>query len=468
MENQKNRNWISRNRLSILLFVGLSLFFYVYHLQQGVDTNFFGASVGSSTEEVAKKWINGQDNETVFQAAFSWYKFGILNDPNWVWVTNLWPPGMIFINYAIISVIGFNGKFIAVLIAVNSCLWSSVFLFVLKSEKSRFHRMVFFVGSSYLLSSWMFQQWVMGTWFAWASGFAIPFFLLSLFSADSHRLRFFSASMLAASALTRVTSNLVVRSMVVVAVLMLVVAYLNPAANARFPRLIKTRNSLAIRKRGIKILILLLLPVVAVEGWTSYVTERAHPEIRTYTVSVQGLLHGYRWRTSEDLNSIGGGFVVAGTGNWACVIAPEKCAEIAAREVKTTEPYSGTENGYYSGEQLRSMAINAFLTHPVAYFKYRAPSFWNYWSNGNLMLGIVMILVVCLAVVFALFELFKTYKIQPLLYLIFIAANTAPLVYIHLQSNYVFPIQLVSAFYLMFNSENVRHYVLSKIKPSTK
>ena len=457
MQLKEKSNW--KRKSNVYAFLAIFSFFYLYHLQQGLDTDFFGASIRSSTEEVAKKWVNGQDNETVFQSAFSWYKYGILNDPYWVWVTNIWPPGMTFINYVVISIVGIEGKFIAALIAVNSGLWSLVFVQVYKSGKTWFDRMVFFSGSTYLLSSWIFQDWVMGKWFAIASGFALPFFVLAIVSVDSHRLRLFASFMLTFSALIRVTSNLIVQVTGLIAVFLIAVGYLYPAVSLRLPRVFKSRNALEIRRRGIRILLLLILPIIAVEGWTSYVTNRVHPDNRAYTMSVDSLFHGMRWRTSEDLNRVGGGFIVSGTGNWACGIAPQQCTEIAERELNTSEPYSGTDNGYYTGLQLRDMAIKAALQNPIAYIEYRTPSFWKFWSNGNLVYGIVMTLVVFLAIAFATINLIRTTMIQPLLYLVFVAVNTAPLVYIHLQLNYVYPIQIVSALYLMVNSENVRRII---------
>jgi hypothetical protein len=461
---EKERSW--KRHSSLFMFVAVFLFFYLYHIRQGIDTDFFGVSIRSSTEEVAKIWIGGGDFETVFQSAVSWYKYGILNDPYWTWVTNIWPPGMTFINYVVISVVGFQGKFIAALIAINSGLWSLVFIQVYKSEKTWLHRMVFFLGSSYLLSSWIFEEWVMGKYFALSSGFAVPFFLLAIISADTHRLRLFSSSALAFSALTRVTSNLVVQITCLTALILIVVGYAHPKLSPRLPRLLKSCNALEIRKRGTRILLLVLLPIFVVEGWTSYVTKRAHPENRAYTMSVDGLFHGMRWRTSDDLNSIGGGFIVSGTGNWACGIEPDRCAEIAEQEAKTIQPYSGTADGFYTGSQLKDMAINALVNNPIAYIEYRAPSFWKFWSNGNLMYGMVMAVIVLLAISFALIDLLRTTKIQPLLYLIFIGVNIAPLFYIHLQLNYVFPIQIVSALYLMVNSENVRIRIRSVINRS--
>jgi hypothetical protein len=192
------------------------------------------------------------------------------------------------------------------------------------------------------------------------------------------------------------------------------------------------------------------------------VTRIAHPEKRAYVISEPGIVHGLRWRTSEDIRSVGGDFVVAGTGNWACVISPAQCADIARKERSTDRPYSGY--GYYSGHQLRDMAIKALVSNPISYLQYRLPSFWEYWSNGNLVFGLLISFSALLSVIYAASEFLIKKSLQAFFFMLFFAVNALPLIYYHLQLNYLIPIQVVSACYLMFNYEKVVVMIRMKLK----
>ena len=427
---------------------------FVFHLHKGFDTDFMGVNIWSKTSDVARVWVGGSDNQVVFQAAYSWYESGILKDPGWIWVTNLWPPGMTIIQYILIRVIGESGRFVFILVALNSALWAAVFLQIFRSAKSRNHKVVVIVGSFYLLSSWIFEDWLMGPWFSLSSGFAIPFFLLGFLRLGENSSWLFSSSMIAISALTRVTSYLMIQLVFATGVLLLAYSFIKPIWMRKNSRIKSDTDSNSVRTNGLRILLVTIVPIVLILGWTEYVTRVAHPDNRAYTISDPGMIHGMRWRTSDDINSVGGNFVVVGTGNWACVISPVQCADIAKKEKDTNSPYSG--NGYYSGDQLRNMAIKALVGNPVSYLQYRLPSFWEAWSNGNLIFGLLISVSFLISTLHAASEIFKKISIQSVIFLSFIGVNVFPLFWIHLQLNYLIPIQLVSACYLMFNYEKIR------------
>lgn len=435
--------------VSVLLYCTFFTLFVMFHLNKGFLTDFQSVTVWSTTSDVARIWVGSGDQQTVFQAAYSWYTNGVLRDPGWFWVTNLWPPGMTMIQFAIMHTVGSEGKFILALLALNSALWSGVLFQILKSATSNIHKAVVLAGFTYLLSSWMFEDWIMGPYFAMSSGFAIPFFLLSLFWFREKSRIVLASIALTISALTRVTSYLILQLAVLVGVLLIVYSYILPACRKYLLKSTSKRETGGIRKSGLTLLVILVIPIITVVGWTEFVTNRAHPGIWTYTVPVPGLAYGMKWRTTEDINAVGGGFVVAGGGNWACAISPDRCSEIAEREATSDTPYSG--NGYYSGTQLRNMAIIAAVTNPISYVEHRLPVFWKFWSNGNTVFGILMGAVLLLSTYYAIREFLARKTVQSIFFILFLIANGLPLLWIHFQLNYFIPIHLVSACYLMFN-----------------
>lgn len=87
--------------------------------------------------------------------------------------------------------------------------------------------------------------------------------------------------------------------------------------------------------------------------------------------------YAYPWLKSEELLPAGG-FVIDGGGTAACAINPEKCNELKEiRDVNKKNkilPY-----GLYS--TYKHELIKTFLTHPIAWFIYKAPFMVRYWFN---------------------------------------------------------------------------------------
>ncbi len=566
----------------------------------------YGAQYLDSGRDLAALWFEGypgHDTSSYFAAAWSWYSDGVLVDPGWHWVTNLWPPGMTMQSYAILSIFGSSSRVVLISSIYAAVLWSAaITLSVRQLIQSTPGLLATSVGIPIALLSYPMQQ-VLSNQVMMPTGYSVAFAILGLGTVanaperprggssdvDARRtIRFVLAGLFfGISALYRVTSYVVLFA--VVAVLLLLLAarsashlrsglqfsrpkahfilerrtlaiwaalvctlgvtgfvdsdsqrfgvsvaavlaiaglatsamhVLFPASTTRTPphfvvwgigiayafhslavymglwaaigarpvgpawlivfgaaliaasratpteaepRLWATRvqregihrpvnppttqgratvQRVQTQATGIALLAGMAAGLMLLDSWTSVVTDRSHPSVRTFVTSVPELAHGARWRTDEDWESVGAGWLLNASTNWPCKLQPERCLEIQALEKASPAPYTG--NGHFSAREFRNMALVAAVSDPVGYIRERAPYFWIHWSPRSDWEGAFFLATSIWALILAAGGLRAgpVTALVAFLSLFYLLISTLPMLYILFHDYYFFPVQM--------------------------
>jgi hypothetical protein len=147
------------------------------------QANAWQAPNGINGRELAAYWGNpyaGHDASSYYLAAWSWYEDGVLADWQWHWVTNLWPPGMVMHYYGLLSAFGPDFPILVVVALIALLIWATVFSLYFGPLISNWRGVLFgLVAIPAVLWLFPFSSWILGTYVAYPSGFAIAFFLIA-------------------------------------------------------------------------------------------------------------------------------------------------------------------------------------------------------------------------------------------------------------------------------------------------
>jgi hypothetical protein len=448
-----------------ILLVGLFI------LRRGYSADFHGVTIMSSGSEVAKVWAVGPDWGSYFQAALSWHESGLLADPNWHWVTNLWPPGMVLWHYLVLEIFGLESRIVLVEIGLTSVVWGTVLYSGIHFAESRREALTFLGGMALLFLTTPFQDWIFGQSFALPQGYAVASVLLAIAltarcsaltsnpgNRQQYRHLIFASVgvglLLSVSALFRISS---LWAVYFIAFFALVYGGFQ-LVNQTKRRFSQSKPVEWTSKRpsafAVTVLLICFVPVVAVQVWTSIVSSAAHPANRSYTLTEPTLAYGQVWRTDDDLISAGGAWAVAAGTNWACRIDSEMCSRIAEAESVSARPYAGV--GTYSTRDYIRLAAFAAIKNPIEYIRERAPKAWDSWAHGNHFQGLVFVATTISALTLALSSLLRKKDLASLLLICYATASTLPMLHILFASYYFFPIQISSVFYLLIRHNTIQ------------
>lgn len=205
--------------------------------------NVYGAGFTDTGRDLATLWFEnypGHDTSSYFSAAWSWHSTGVLADPGWQWVTNLWPPGMVMQSYAILSLLGPSAPVVLIASIFSGLLWSAAITLSMRQwVGTRAGLVAALVGIPLALQTHPMQQ-VLGSHVLMPTGYAVGFAILGLGtimgsreqardvpsnSSSRRTVRFILAGLFfGISALYRVTTYIFL--FVVVAVLLLFLFFL--------------------------------------------------------------------------------------------------------------------------------------------------------------------------------------------------------------------------------------------------
>lgn len=451
-----------------------------------------------SGRELADAWgspFAGHDASSYYMAAWSWYSTGILQDQGWQWVTNLWPPGMVFQNYFILTTFGQDGPVLLITALVTISLWTvvlSLYLTPLLGDQ-RFG-FVPWIAPAIFVSIYPVSEWILDSRMVYPTGYSIATFLLGVQllqrslkrSTDgngSFRWSIFAGIAFGCSAFYRVTGVYVLYLIVAIVVTSLALQSVRLLSSFQRYNRCRRERAMALRKRrsiqadlcqyfashragttrrssrdAVAVLLAVLIATTMVQLWTEFVTREAHPGNRVFVTEVDELAHGMRWRTDEHLNNVGAWLLGTST-NWACRISPSQCSEIERLELASTAPYSGS--GHFTGEELRNLALKAALLSPFEYIAERTPYLISNWNAGHslsgLALGVLTVGAICLGIARLLSK--GRPKLLDAVWLSYILLTLVPMLYILFFPYYFFPAQLGSFFYLIhvFGEKAQRH-----------
>jgi hypothetical protein len=313
----------------------------------------------------AAKTFGGSDAGSLLTAALSLVDKGLLDGAQF-WVYNLWPPGMIGIDAALVTLERSTGVPISLaMVLLNCAAWAAligtVFRMVLAARGSL---QAWLAGIGLLIFSGV-SNWGVKDGLFYGDSFGAILWcvtLLLLFRAYRVTLRSARITTLALAGLAfagaayfRASYELIALSTLAVAVVVAIVLLL-----------LRLRSGASRWTPGIRVSVqlatvagvaeLLMLP------WRLYAGMKMRGgDLRWSAVS--DLASGARWIPTQRLLDEGAGFAADGHSNWACLNDPEQCRSIAAVEELSAHPYTG--GGHYTGQQFDQMTLQSFLEHPL-------------------------------------------------------------------------------------------------------
>jgi hypothetical protein len=219
---------------------------------------------------------------------------------------------------------------------------------------------------------------------------------------------------------------------------------------------------LSLRIAGLRLLVAPLALTVAIRSLVAFacavkVSDAAHPQGLSYTVTVPELVYGAAWRTDEQLVTAGSDWLLATSSNWACRIDQTTCRAIERAERDSPRPYAGVDE--YRTRDYVVKAVEAGLKNPVAYFRERAPKAWEFWAADNAAQGVFFLLSSVLAILVAARGVLHRGDIEAMIFLSFILTATLPMLWILFYFYYFIPLQVASVFYLLVNQREVGKFI---------
>ena len=170
------RIWAFRERIFLGTFVFGLVIVSVFPL--GIDSQVMGASLADSPEELAVSF-GLSDAGSYLKASIELNQLGGLTSDKY-WVINLWPPGMVWLNGALISL--FGSSYAVAYALLVTLFWGTFFtLFALRLLKI-WGIVASALGSALLILAGPFQNWIFDNGLFYAEGWSQGFFLIGLIS----------------------------------------------------------------------------------------------------------------------------------------------------------------------------------------------------------------------------------------------------------------------------------------------
>jgi len=393
------------------------------------------------------------DQGSYLQAALNLVATG-KNTPQWAWVLNLWPPGMVWLDAGIIR---FSPLDYGVTIGlITALLWSAT-LAVLTWPFMRGVKpaLVVLVVELAILGTSPFQSWMLDEGLFHADGLAAGSFLLGL-ALIANRLRsaapiqvwirdgIYVGIAFAAAIYLRASYQLVPWALAVLAVAiggMILVKRMR-----RLPTLDLGRQAILLGCAALTVPILM-------QPYTAFVQQDRG---RTQFVMTQELVYANVWK-SRPLDAVPQ-FMVDGGSTLGCDIDPRECAVIHQGEL---------EGRVFTPEELRDALSRAIITHPLQFVGNRvshvteqwfadevgsyshAPTSYNsgpisFSASNNLNPGQgLLYLVLLIAAIVAAGILAVRGRWALLIIPVMALAILAPFAIVHVEVRYLIPLKLI-------------------------
>lgn len=445
------RSW----SLTLVIVFVLSFAYELWRaLPQGFDTVFYGHPALTSAASLIPQ-LGASDAGSYLGAALDLQDGQITTE--YLWVLNLWPPGMPLILATMIKLGGGASPVIPMIVLI-CLLWSAVFT-VLASIvlKRRGYVLMALFAVVWLLSpvftGWTIQRGVLGSdGLATAIAALVAIGLMQIVtSTRSTRLWWlhFVGLGIGFAAL----AHLRIMWFYALPAAMLVLAAIAGARMA-YLRLAKKQRGLGDEKRAYLGWLVLFATFVALcTPWTVIGAVKLHPGSLSWS---QGdYQFAQLWMSDDDLVDIGGSFLVAGGANWACDLAPSECAQIALQEDESAHPYGGDPPNTFT--HLRNEAFSVALTHPGEFAANRSDFTVRTWlstpgegvgSFTNVGFGVATLLAFAAALGILLYR--SRRSAAALCLFLVLGANMAILWLTHFETRYVVPLQAISMVVVVF------------------
>jgi len=274
------------------------------------------------------------------------------------WIFNLWPPGFVLLEALIIKTFGSGAPVILVLQILAAVLFA--FVLVLLNAilfESLKRKVVAFIMPLLIFVFPMSRVCLLEpTGITLGESFAIGFFLMGILTAyrsvtrNSIRYAVYAGLCLALSAYFRSQFEIILLALTGWGILWVLAVRLTSVQKSIEPKLINT----TIRTLAV----ILMVSHAATLPWRIYHLIYQGSPLWVHTVSVT---FGNSVMTSAYLESVGGGFVVAGGGNLVCRINPATCGD---------------------RPNAKRLFIETFIKHPVEWYSLKLDVIKKYWFSS--------------------------------------------------------------------------------------
>jgi hypothetical protein len=444
------KKWLLRIAPFVIFFLTLLLITIPRGLKSMVSV--FNLPLLTFSDEAAKKF-GGSDAGSLLNAAISLRAHEAIA-PDALWVYNLWPPAMIWVDRVLLS---FESRFdipiVLSMVLLNCAVWATflAICFTLILRVCGLRLAILFSAGIFLYSG--LNSWgVRGGLFYSDSFGAMAFCLgiLTLFMAwrastrkQQILLSILAGVFLAVACYFRASFELVADATLVISIVLIVLSlflFRSLRANGAARATTRTLIPLFVMSAAAQ---LLLTP------WRLYVGAkvRSGGDFRWTTTS--DLTSAARWIPDKVLLDAGAGFAAEGHSNWACIDDRVQCAKIYNLEKTSVAPYTPSGGGHFTAAQFDHMTLQSILKHPFNYIFERldALSFGFASNTGGSVKDLALpesIILVVLAVSVLVLVVRRKQLTSPA-YLFFFFATAiqfATIAFIHMEPRYFLGIEL--------------------------
>jgi hypothetical protein len=368
------------------------------------------------------------DQGSYLQAALNLIATG-KNTPQWAWVLNLWPPGMVWLDAGIIR---FSPLDYGVTIGlITALLWSATLALLTWPFMRRGKlALVVLVAELAILGTSPFQSWMFDEGLFYADGLAAGAFLLGL-ALIVNRLRssaplqvwirdgIYVGITFAAAIYLRAAYQLVPWALgalaLVIATLMIV-------------KRIRKRPTADLGRQALLLISAALIVPILMHPYTVFVQEDRD---RTQFVMTEDLVYESVWR-SQQLNEVPQWGLDTGS-TLGCDIDPAECALIHTAK---------SQGKVFTPPELRRALIKAIVAHPLQFAGNRVSVVSHQWFADEPWQGLLYFALLITAI-WAACLLAVRGRWALLIIPIMALAMMAPFAIVHVEVRYLIPLKLI-------------------------
>lgn len=400
----------------------------------------------TSDAEAVREAFGGSDEGSYLQAALGLRDLGPWGIGGNQWIYNLWPPGMVAVNFVAVSIeSAISIPHLLALVLLVSGIWAAILtrLWRILEGIAPIVGFVFLV----VFSLTSFANPMVTVLFGLADGVAAGLVALAVAelwivkgrSVRENLKRLIYVGFLLSGAMHFRTTFETLSSFLLIVPL---VIYLVWAAVS-----LASRNLVNFSGRGALAQVSFVAFVAQILSipWRAFAGIFIRPGDYRWSTVLDGSWSA-RWVPTE-LYSPEAGFLRAGHANFACLNDPERCQEIALLEQGSLSPYTG--NGFFTQEEFREMLLASFLETPLQWAQERFGmfflGFFSKTGGGVGQLDVLEGLLLLMGVVFGITTLIATGQFNRAgVWFSFLTAAglSGILLLFHMETRYLLPIKL--------------------------
>ncbi|WP_157981682.1 hypothetical protein [Protaetiibacter intestinalis] len=444
---------VPRRSWSIGVFIVALAVFLVIAFPALGDTRFYGIGLDATVPQLLKA-LGGSDSGSYTTLAYD-YLDGTVDASN-RWILNLWPPGVPFLLWVIMSVNG-GALPIVPMLVITGIVWAAALALlaaVLIGRRAFVTLGLFSLAwlASPLLTGWTIHNGAISSDGISAGLTAILALGIYLTSQPEfagirrgRRLRYFGGLglLLGLLCLLRVTWLFAA-----LAALAALGVYLLIRTIVRTTRR-RTPDAPAPLRHLTQWGVFLVGFGLVTSSWTIALGTYVHPG--SYSWSSGDYQWAQLWMDDERLESYNARFLIDGEANWACDIDRAQCAELERVEVGKADgsPYDG--NGPTTFSTFQRYALTTAITHPGPFIAMRSATTVEAWfavpgdpvsSWTSVPFGALSLLTFLAAIVILAIDSIRG-RSGPFLLLMLAGAHLAMIWLTHFETRYMMTFQVI-------------------------